>query len=442
MSNIKYPAYVSKAYLLKLAIPIFISNLVIPLVSIVDTALMGHLSNQSYLAATAIASSVITMVFWSFGFLRMGTVGQVAQSLGKGDYREVVSSLLRSIILALILSFLIIISKPLIISGIIHFFKPSNNILDLVDKYITIRVFSAPAELTIYVLTGFFLGLQKTKISSSLVSVFCLFNILFSIYFVKSLNLNISGVALGTLTAAYLSILIFIFYTHFFIVKKFKIIPRISKNLFNRKKIVKFFNINFDIFIRTILLTFSFLWIQYLSAKLGENYLAVNTILMQFIIISSFFLDAYAYATEGVVGFSLGRKIKKTFLMNVKNSIEISFITSIIISFIFILFAKNFVNLLTDLELIRFLSYSFLFWIVAIPPIASFCYQLDGIFIGTSQTSEMRNAMIVSVLIYIPLSLYLFELIENHGIWLSLMILMLLRSATLQFYFPKILKRF
>ena len=148
--------------------------------------------------------------------------------------------------------------------------------------------------------------------------MFCILNILLSIYFVKFLDLNIIGVALGTLVAAYISVICFVFYTHFFIVKKFKIIPRLNKNLFTRKKIFKLFNINFDIFIRTILLTFSFLWIQYLSSKLGENYLAVNTILLQFIVISAFFLDAYAFATEGVVGYSLGRRVKKSFLSNVK----------------------------------------------------------------------------------------------------------------------------
>ena len=208
------------------------------------------------------------------------------------------------------------------------------------------------------------------------------------------------------------------------------------------KKILKLFNINFDIFIRTILLTFSFVWIQYLSSKLGENYLAANTILLQFIVISAFFLDAYAFATEGVVGYSIGRRVKKSFLSNVKSSIEISFITSICISFIYIIFGKNIINLLTDLEVIRFLTYGFLFWIVAIPPIASFCYQLDGIFVGASQTSQMRNAMIVSVAIYIPTSLYFFEVISNHGIWLSLLIFMILRSLSLKFYFNSILKRF
>ena len=149
------------------------------------------------------------------------------------------------------------------------------------------------------------------------------------------------------------------------------------------------------------------MWIQYLSSKLGENYLAANTILLQFIVISAFF-RCLCFCDGGVVGYSIGRRVKKSFLSNVKSSIEISFITSICISFIYIIFGKNITNLLTDLEVIRFLTYGFLFWIVAIPPIASFCYQLDGIFVGASQTSQMRNAMIVSVAIYIPTSLYFF----------------------------------
>ena len=143
-----------------------------------------------------------------------------------------------------------------------------------------------------------------------------------------------------------------------------------------------------------------------------------------------------------MVGYSIGRKVKKSFLSNVKSSIEISFISSICISFIYIILGKNIINLLTDLEVIRFLTYGFLFWIVAIPPIASFCYQLDGIFVGASQTSQMRNAMIISVAIYNPTSLYFFEVLSNHVIWLSLLIFMILRSLTLKFYFNSILKKF
>ena len=157
---------------------------------------------------------------------------------------------------------------------------------------------------------------------------------------------------------------------------------------------LKLITINFDIFIRTVVLTFSFLWVSYLGSKLGEDYLAVNTILMQFLILSAFFLDAYAYSTEGIVGYAYGRKNKKSFLLVVKNSVQLSFFTAIIISLIYVLFFKSIINIITDVDILRFISYKHAFWIIILPPIASFCYQLDGIFIGTSQTKKSTRSIL------------------------------------------------
>ena len=209
-----------------------------------------------------------------------------------------------------------------------------------------------------------------------------------------------------------------------------------------KSKLLKLFNINLDIFIRTLFLTFSFLWVTYLGSKLGEDYLAVNTLLMQFIILAAFFLDAYAFSTEGIIGFTIGRKIKNSFLAVVKNSIQLSFITALIVSFVYIIFFKQIINIITDIELLRFISYKHFLWVIIIPPIASFCYQLDGIFIGASQTREMRNAMIISVISFIVISIYLTKYFGNHGLWFSLLLFTVLRSLTLRYFFNRILKKF
>ena len=441
MNLTKYSGKFSKKKIILLSIPVFFSNLAIPLVGMVDTGLMGNLGETKYLAATSIATSVMTMIIWSFGFLRMGTVGIVSQAYGRGDYREIVKTLLRNFIVAICISLIIIILKPLINNSIHHFFDTSQETQILINTYINVRIFSVPAELSIYILVGFYLGIQKTKISSLLIVVLSVLNIVFSSLLVLSYNLNIFGVALGTLIASYISIIIFALYTHSFIVKKFKIIPKFEK-LFIKSKLLKLFNINLDIFIRTLFLTFSFLWVTYLGSKLGEDYLAVNTILMQFIILAAFFLDAYAFSTEGIVGFTIGRKNKTSFLSVVKNSIQISFFTALLISFLYFIFFKDIINLITDIEILRFISYQHIFWIIAIPPLASFCYQLDGIFIGASQTREIRNAMVISVLIFIGISIYLTRYFDNHGVWFSLMLFMLLRALTLQFYYKKILRKF
>ena len=441
MKLTKYSSKFSKKQIILLSIPVFFSNLAIPLVGMVDTGLMGNLGETKYLAATSIATSVMTMIIWSFGFLRMGTVGIVSQAYGKGDYREIVKTLLRNFVIAIMIALTIIILKPLIYNSIQYFFNTSQETQELINTYLSVRVFSVPAELTIYILVGFYLGIQKTKISSSLIVVLSILNIVLSSLFVLTYNLNIFGVVLGTLISSYLTLIIFAIFTYNFIIKKFKIIPKFEK-LIVKSKLLKLFNINLDIFIRTLFLTFSFLWVTYLGSKLGEDYLAVNTILMQFIILAAFFLDAYAFSTEGIVGFTIGRKNKSSFLSVVKNSIQVSFFSALLISFLYLIFFKDIINLITDIEILRFISYKHIFWIIIIPPLASFCYQLDGIFIGASQTREIRNAMVFSVLIFIGTSIYLTRYFENHGIWFSLMLFMILRALTLQFYFKKILRKF
>ena len=441
MNTIRYPATITKSYLFKLSLPIFFSNLAIPLTGMVDTWLMGHEGDVKFLAATSVATSIITMIFWSFGFLRMGTVVLVSQSLGKGDYREIVYITIRNLGIALFIGLIIIFSKQLIFFAIDHFFNLSKEVQDLTYKYISIRLLSAPAELSMYVLVGLFLGLQMTKHSSFMISIFCFLNIVLSIHFVNNLGLSISGVALGTVGSAYLSIFFFLIYTYNFIKDKFKVIPRYRKVYISRK-ILKLFNINFDIFIRTILITFAFLWFIYQSSLLGEDYLAANTILLQFITLAAFILDAYAFSTEGVVGYSLGRRVLKSFILAVNNSIKLSFFTGLFISFIYLLFFKQIINTLTDLEFLRYLSYGFIFWIIIIPPIASFCYQFDGIFIGTTQTRDMRNGMILSVILFILATNILVKEFNNDGLWFSLLLFMVVRSLSLRIFFNNILKKF
>ena len=436
-----YPTNISKKRIFLLSVPIFFANLAIPFTGIVDTGLMGNLGETRFLAATSIATSIMTMIIWSFGFLRMGTVGIVAQLFGKSDYREIAKTLLRNFLIAIIIGVVIILFKPIIVNSTKYFFSISVETQELINTYISIRVLSVPAELITYILVGFYLGIQKTKISSLLVITMSILNIVLSSFFVLSLNLNVFGVALGTLIASYITAVTFSLYTYNFIVKKFQIIPTFQK-LIVPSKLIKLLTINFDIFIRTLLLTFSFLWVTYMGSKLGEDYLAINTILMQFIILAAFFLDAYAFSTEGIVGFAIGKRNKKSFLMSVNNSIQLSFFTALIISLFYLIFFKEIINIITDIEILRFISYKHAIWIIIIPPIASFCYQLDGIFIGASQTQDMRNGMMLSVACFIILSIYTTKYFGNHGLWLSLTLFIALRSFTLRYFFKNILKKF
>jgi len=413
----------------------------IPLVGLIDTGLMGHLGNEKFLAAISVATSAITMILWSFGFLRMGTVGIVAQSLGRENWDDIILVFVRNLIIALCAGFFLILLKNPILLLVDHFFKTSQETQFLINEYISIRLLSAPAELILYVLVGLYLGLQKTKTASFGISFFCISNIILSSIFVIYFNLEIIGVAAGTVISAYITVIIFLLISYFQLKNKFY--GKLSiKKIFNSKKILELFNINYDIFIRTIFLTFSFLWITYQSAKLGENYLAINSILIQFIMLASFFLDAYAFSTEAVVGYTLGKKSKKLFFQVVTNSFQLSIISGLIISLIYLLSFKFIISQLTDLDYLRYLTFNYIIWVIIIPPVASLCYQLDGIFIGASQTVEMRNGMILSVIIFIISSRFLVGNFGNHGLWMALLLFMIMRSITLNYYFNRILKKF
>ena len=431
----------SITYILKLSIPIFFANLAIPLVGIIDTSLMGNLGNLSYLTATSIAANLFSMIFWSFGFLRMGTVGMVSQALGQNNYQEILNIILRNLLFVLTVSILIYISQFFILNLSLKIFDLSELTKEFYIQYFKIRIYSAPGELTLYIITGLFVGLQKTKISSLAVGFFSILNIVLSVILVTKFDLNIKGVAYGTLFSALVTSVIFLTYT-FYYLKKFTTIELNITKLLDFKKIKKIFNINFNIFIRTILLTFSFLWFTYLGTQIGENYVAANAILINLVFLSAFILDAYAFSTEGMVGYSLGKKDLKLFKTIVKNSFILSSLTGLFISIIYFFINQYVINLMSDIEEIRKLSSSYVIWLILIPFIASFCYQFDGIFIGTSQTKELRNAMIFSVFFYLLFSIILTNYLSNTGVWISLCLFMILRALSLYFYLDRIYQRF
>jgi len=424
----------------KLSIPIFFANLVIPLVAIVDTGLMGNLDNASYLTATSIATSVFSLIFWSFGFLRMGTVGIVAQAHGSKEYDEIVNLVFRNITFVVLISLLLILCQKYIFTISLSIFELSDDTTKYFKEYFDLRIYSSFGELTIYIITGLFIGLQRTTVSSVAVGFFSITNILFSLLFVLYFDLDVQGVALGTVISSTLTAAIFLSYTFFELQKLTSIKINVAK-IFNVKKIQKLFNINFDIFIRSALLTFSFLFFTYLGNTIGEDVVAANTILLNLIMLSAFILDAYAFSTEGIVGYSIGSKNKKLLTNVIKNSFILSAATGLLISLIYLVGKNNFIFIMTDLPNIKNLSMSYSYWVVLIPFISSFCYQIDGIFIGASQTKELRNAMIVSVSIYILCALFLVSSFGNSGLWISLCIFFALRALTLFFYLSKIYQR-
>ena len=431
----------SISYILKLSIPIFFANLAIPMVGIIDTSLMGNLGNLSYLSATSVAANLFSMIFWSFGFLRMGTVGMVSQANGKEDFNEITNIVTRNLLFVLIISIILIIIQNYILYLSLRVFELSIATQELYKEYFNIRIYSAPGELTLYIITGLFVGLQKTKISSIAVGFFSILNIFLSIILVTKYDLNIKGVAYGTLFSALITSSIFLIYTFIYLGKTTKLSLNFDE-IFNISKLKNIFNINFNIFIRTILLTFSFLWFTFLGTNIGEEYVAANTILINLVFLSAFILDAYAFSTEGMVGYSLGKNNLSLFKKILKNSFILSSITGFVISIIYFLFNDFAINLMSDIEEVKKLSSSFIIWLIILPFIASFCYQFDGIFIGASQTQELRNAMIFSVFFYLVISIVLTKYYSNTGVWISLCLFMILRALSLFYYLKNIIRRF
>ena len=424
-------------YILSLSIPIFFANLAIPLVGIVDTTLMGNMSSQGYLTATSIASSFFSLVFWSFGFLRMGTVGLVSQSFGRNDYKSILNIVFRNLLFVISISILLILFQKQLLNLCLIFFDLSLDTEKKFNDYFNIRIYSSFFELTIYIVVGLFIGLQKTKISSVAIVLLSILNILFSSILVLKFNLNIKGVAYGTLLATGITSFLFLFYI-FYYLRKYVSLNFNIKEIVNTSKLKNLLEINLNIFLRTILLTFSFFWFTYLGGRIGEEFIAANTILINLIFLSAFILDAYAFSTEGIVGYSIGKKNKILFTNIVKNSFILSSLTGILISLFYLFFKNSFIDFMTDIENIRDISYQYSFWLVLLPFVSSFCYQLDGIFIGASQTQELRNAMLISVVIHLISSFMLVEGFGNQGLWISLTIFFILRALTLVIYFNRI----
>ena len=428
-------------YIFKLSIPIFFANLAIPLVGIVDTALMGNLEKTNYLTATSIASNFFSMLFWSFGFLRMGTVGMVSSEFGKDNFDGIYNIFLRNLIFVIFISLIVILFQIYLLKICLNIFELEEQTKNLFEEYFKIRIYSAPGELSIYIITGLFVGLRKTFVSSLAVGVLSLLNIIISFYLVVYKGLNIKGVAYGTLISSYITSIVFIIYTFKYLGLFIKLRINFSKIL-NFRDLKNIFNINFNIFIRTILLTFSFFWFTYSGNKIGEDYVAANAILLNLIFLSSFFLDAYAFSSEGIVGYSLGKNNINLFKQVLKNSFILSSLTGLSISLLYLLTNEIFINLMTDIEVIRNLSFDHVIWLIAFPFFTSFCYQFDGIFIGASQTVELRNSMIISVGAYLIFTFLLIKSYGNTGLWISLLLFMIIRALTLFYNLKKIFIRF
>jgi len=402
----------------------------VPLLTAVDTALVGHLPAVYFIGAVAIGSMIFNFVYWGFGFLRMGTTGLTAQSYGRQETDESAAILGRALLVALCGGLLIILFRQPIEWISFQLIRASADVEFHAREYYRIRVFAAPATLALYAFNGWFLGLQNARYPLILTVAANLFNIAFSLWFLIGLKMNSAGVALGTVAAQYLGLLLAVF----LMMRKYPgFYTRLKLNLiFRAEPIRRFFTVNFDLFLRTLLLIFTYSYFTAKSAEFGDDILAANTILIQLWMIFSYGIDGFAFASESLIGRFLGEANR----VNLKQAIRYSFLWGITLGLFFTaaygVFIRPLAGLFTDKPEIIDLVVRFGLWTILGPVISSFCYIWDGIFIGATASKAMRNSAVITTLIFIPAFLAGRHFGGNHGIWVALLLFQTARAVTLQ----------
>ncbi len=406
-----------------------LSNVSIPLLSSVDVALMGQLSIL-HLGAIGLATVIFNFVFWNFGFLRMGTTGLVAQAYGAGDQKQIHQLCSKGIYSALVIAIVILIlQQPL---GIManFFLGISLEHSPLVWTYFSIRVWSAPATLMTYSLFGWLFGMQNALAPMGVTIFTNILNILASYYMVSVLGWEISGVAIGTLLAEYAGVAILLV----IIFRRYKIRLIHPANLVDWSR---FLFINRDLFIRTVALTTAFAFLYRASALSGELILAANVIMLQFLSWMSYGIDGFAFASESLVGRHFGSQNKKMIRKSIVYSFMWAFALAVIISVIFWFFTEDIGLLFSkDKDVVKMLV-SYKLWLLSIPLLACASYIWDGIFIGLTKTSMMRDSMLVSLVFYILIFILIRPYYAN-AIWISFSAFLTLRGLILSIFWFKI----
>ncbi len=420
----------------RLAIPIILANLSVPLLGAVDTAVLGHLPHPRFLGGVALANSMFLFIFWGFGFLRMGTTGLAAQAMGSDDGGETRAVLARALLLALFFGLILWLLQSPLLALALELFQASPESESEAGIYFHIRIWSAPAALANYCLLGWFIGVQNMRAALILQVLMNGINIALDLLFVVGLGMETAGVAAATAIAEVMAVaaglvLVLKELTH--------MRGRLTRSaIFDRARIMRMLTLNRDIFIRTFLLIFAFVLFTAEGAKFGDGTLAANAVLLQFQFFLAFGLDGFAHSAEALVGNALGAGDRKELAAWVRVTGLWALVVALLYVIFYLLAGNLIIDLLTGLEGVREEARQFLPWVIASPFLSVWSYMLDGIFIGATRSREMRNAMIASVAIY-GASLYLAQpVLGNHGLWLSLMVLMLARAATLLAYYPRI----
>jgi MATE family multidrug resistance protein len=420
-----------------LAGPIIISNISVPLVGAVDTAVVGHLPEPQAIGAVALGALIFSFLYWGFGFLRMGTTGFVARAQGARNQQALLDTLLRVFLLAFGFGFLTILLSQPFIAIALNLLDSSVPVEQLTRDYAEIRIWSAPATLCMYVFTGVFIGLQQISRAFALQLILNISNVALDFLFVIGFEMGVEGVAFATLIAEYLAAICGFILLRGPLVSALRQINR--QRLLERGALLELMHANGNIFIRTLCLVFSFAYFTAQSAKMGELVLAANAILLHLHSIMAYGLDGFAHAAEALTGNAYGAGKRAEFSRAVTLTSIWAGLIAALVSLVYLVLGESIVGLFTDIESVIETALIYLPWMIIAPLISVWSFQFDGIFIGVSYTREMRNAMLVSMVLYLALLSLLVPAWGNHGLFLALSLFMVIRSLTLGYYYPRIL---
>ena len=416
--------------ILRLAVPNIVSNITVPLLGFVDMMLMGHQDSITYIGAIGLGGTIFSVMYSIFSFMRAGTTGFTAQAYGANDRAEMAYSLYRSLCIALIATVLVLSLQDAVEWISMKLLNGSEEVLAYTATYFHVRIWAAPAVLCLYAFNGWYIGMQNTTIPMTIAILTNVVNIVLSVIFVNAMGMGVRGVALGTVIAQYCGLLTAII----FLFAKFRhhLIPIRRVILLQSDKLKHFFKVNADFMIRSILLVLSIAYFNNQSAKLGDDMLAVNMILMQFFYIFSYFTDGFAYAGEALVGRFTGAHDTKQLRQTVRLLFLWGFLIALPFTALYALFPDWFISLVSDQPEIIPMAQPYHIYLAAIPLVTFAAFLWDGVYIGATAARAIRNTMLISAIgVFLPASLLLMPHFGNHGLWIAFLLFMVARGLSM-----------
>ncbi len=425
----------SHGRVLKIALPIVLSNVTVPILGAVDTGVVGQMGEAAPIGAVGIGAVILATVYWIFGFLRMGTTGLAAQARGAGDMAETGALLMRGLILAGIAGAGFILFQSALFWGAFALSPASADVESLARNYLTIRIWGAPATIALYAVTGWLIAIERTR------GVFLLqvwmngLNILLDLWFVLGLDWGVEGVAAATLIAEWTGLALGLWLCRdAFAGNQWRDWGRV----FDPVRLRRMLEVNGDIMVRSVLLTGSFTTFLFIGADLGDVQLAANQVLLQFLEITAFALDGFAFSAEALVGGAVGAKNRAQMRRAALMASSWAFGGAVVMALAFAVGGGVIIDLMTTAPEVRTAARLFLIWAALAPVLSVASYMFDGVFIGATWTRDMRIAMMQSVALYVLALLVLVPLFGNHGLWAALMVLNVTIAATLALRYPRL----